>query len=161
MYVYVSVCAEQLILAWFRVVTTMKHHKVFYLLSHSVEIARANSNFSRCDEYHHKNPSNTPAAAVAAQQRRRRLKCRFIFVLFISFVARVQLSNLFLPPIHSHGHAPILRQSHRQPPHSHTHTHTGTHSHTRQMTTVRVRFTLPFAIFERNSLCALSGSPIA
>jgi len=87
------------------------------------------------------------------RQRRQQQQCRFSFVLFISFVARVQLSNLFfLPSIHSHGCSPILRQ---QWP-------TDKHIYARilsPMTTVRLRFTLPFAIFERNSSSSLcSGS---
>lgn len=146
---------EQLILAWFRSCNHQSITILFYLHSHSVEIARANLNFSRCDEYHHKNPSNTPATtttalAVGSSSRSDgRNAVSFLFCSFRSWRAYNCQICFYLLSIHMG-----MLQYYSKATDSLTHTR----SHSRQMTTVRVRFTLPFAIFERNSLCALSES---
>lgn len=92
---------------------------------------------------------------IYVKRQHRQQQCRFSFVLFISFVRAVQLSNLFFPPIHPFTWARSNTTTATNPP-------TNTHApiHLTVTTTVRLRFTLPFAIFERNTseqMCVLSS----
>lgn len=103
-----------------------------------------------------KNPSNTPATASTYTLNDNTGSSNAVSVLFCSFrsYARYNCQICFsLPSIHSHGRAPILQQ-HR----IHRRTHARIQSSV--VTTVRLRFTLPFAIFERNTygqMSVLSG----
>lgn len=149
---------EQLILAWFRVVTTKasQFYSIYFLiqlkLRAQIQIFPAASNIIiKIHQIRRQRQRlRWQAAAAAAAEATAEMPFHFCFVHFVRG-ARTIVKFVFTSYPFTWANSNTTAK-HRQP---HTHTHSLTFT---ANDNGRVRFTLPFAIFERNSLCALSGS---